>query len=119
VALELDIVDSRSVKVVYCRGRLVVGPDVEYFKSEVGGLLPGSPSIVLDFKHLDYIDSQGVGIMVHLRNKAQEIGGDVRLASIANNHVHQVLEITKMTTVFRIFDDERQAVLSFTEGRAS
>jgi anti-anti-sigma factor len=119
VALELDIVDSRGVKVVFCRGKMVVGPDVEYFKSKVGDLLPGSPSIVLEFKHLDHIDSQGVGMIVNLRNKAQEIGGDVRLASVANHHVYQVLEITKMTTVFQIFDDERQAVLSFTEARAS
>jgi anti-anti-sigma factor len=113
VALELDIVDSRGIKLVFCRGRLVIGPDVEYFKSKVGALLTGSPSIVLDFKHLEHIDSTGIGAMVELSNKAREEGGDIRLASIANSHIRNVLGMTKMTSVFQIFDDERQAASSF------
>jgi len=115
MALELDIVDSRGVKLVFCRGRLSIGPDVEYFKNKVSALLTGSPSVVLDFKHLEHIDSTGIGAMVELQNKAHAEGGDVRLASITNSHIRKVLEMTKMTSVFQMFEDERQAASSFTK----
>ena len=113
VELELEIVDSRGIKVVFCRGKLLVGKEVEYFKSKVEGLLPEFPNIVLELKGLRRIDSQGVGAIVTLLNKARENGGDVKLASVPQGYVQNVLEMTKMTTVFQIFDDERRAVSAF------
>jgi len=113
--LELEIVDSRGVKVVFCRGKLVIGKEVEYFKSKIEGLLPEFPNIVLELKGLRRIDSQGVGAIVTLLNKARESGGDVKLASVSQGYVHKVLEVTKMPTVFQIFDDERQAVSAFAK----
>jgi anti-sigma B factor antagonist len=113
VALELDIVDSRGVKLVFCRGRLSMGPELENFKNKVSAFLADSPSVVLDFKHLEFIDSTGIGAIVSLQNKARAEGGDIKLASITSSHIRKVLQATKMTSVFQIFDDERQAASSF------
>lgn len=125
--LDLKIVDSKGVKVVFCRGRLIIGEEVESFKTRVGGLLPGFPKLVLELRALDQIDSQGLGVIVDLRNKARELGGDVRLASLSgNSHVHRVLEATHFLPsdtathplehhYFLLFDDDRRAVSSFTE----
>jgi anti-sigma B factor antagonist len=113
VELELEIVDSRGVKVVYCRGRLVFGNEA-YFQSKVMVLLPEFASIVLELKDLKYLDSTGLGAVMTLRNKAREAGGDVKLASVSP-YVHKILETTKVLNVFQIFDDERQAITSFTK----
>lgn len=124
--LDLKIVDSKGVKVVFCTGRLIIGDEAEYFMTRIGGLLPGSPNLVLELRALNQIDSMGLGTIVTLRNKARELGGDVRLASVTGNiNVRRVLEATHLLPSntathqeefhFLLFDDERQAVASFTE----
>jgi anti-anti-sigma factor len=125
VALEINIVDAKGVKIVSCSGRLVMGPEIGSFQTKVGGLLPGSPNLVLELKALDQLDSTGLGAIVELRKKARDVGGDVRLAAVANNSkVYKVLLATRFLPAdpaahplehhFLLFDDERQAVSSFT-----
>jgi anti-sigma B factor antagonist len=113
--LNLDIVDIRGVKVVYCAGRLVFGDEAEYFKREVRALLPEDPRIVLVLKNLNRVDSQGVGLIVELLIKARRAGGDVRLASVVNKDVLETMTITKMPSIFQIFDDDQKAISSFSE----
>jgi anti-anti-sigma factor len=85
----------------------------EYLKSKVWGLVPAN--IVLELKDLEYIDSQGVGALVSVLNRTREIGGDVKLAGVKNELVRKILELTKMPTIFQIYDDAQQAVSSFAE----
>jgi anti-sigma B factor antagonist len=113
--LEIEVfTDSRrGVSVVSCQGRLNSEEGAEYLKSKVSGLVPAN--IVLELKDLEYIDSQGVGTLVSVLNRTREIGGDVKLAGVKNELVRKVLELTKMPTIFQIFDDAQQAVSSFAE----
>ncbi len=114
--LNLDIVDVRGVKVVYCAGRLMYGEEAESFKKEVGALLlPEDPHIVLVLKNLNRVDSYGIGLIVDLLTKARKAGGDVRLASVVNKDVQVTLALTKMPTIFQIFDDDQKAISSFSE----
>lgn len=113
--LNLDIVEKSGVKLVYCDGRLVLGDEGEYFKREVGALLTEAPRIVLVLKNLNRLDSAGVGLIVDALNKARRLRGDVRLASAVNKEVRRTLELTKMRIIFQIFDDEQQAISSYSQ----
>jgi anti-sigma B factor antagonist len=115
VSLELDIADSRGIKVVFCRGRLVIGEEGEYFMRKVTSMPPEFPNIVLVLKDLHRIDSHGVGLIVDLLTRAQRVGGDVKLASVVNKDVLATLTVTKVATIFQIFDDEQAAISSFSE----
>jgi anti-anti-sigma factor len=113
--LEIEIFpdSQRDVIVVSFQGRLDSEEGTEYLKSKVWGLLPAN--IVLELKDLEYIDSRGVGALVGVLNRTREIGGNVKLAAVRNQLVRKILEITKMPTIFQIFDDAQQAVSSFEE----
>jgi anti-sigma B factor antagonist len=67
---------------------------------------------VLDLEKVRFMDTSGLGELVAWKKRALERGGDVRLLR-PRNHVRDVLELTALTAVFQIFEDEAEAVASF------
>jgi anti-anti-sigma factor len=118
VSFEAEIVRIKTVNVVFCRGRLQ-GEDADNFKTKVLERIPGSPCIVIQMRDLKRIDSRGVGVLVQLKNSAKAAGGDVKLATITDWSVRDVLGKTRMTPkVFEVYEDEKQAVASFGDQSA-
>ena len=74
----------------------------------------GQKRILLNLKHVRYIDSSGVGDLVHSATSLRRQGGDLKLLSPAPM-VLEVLQITRLDKVFQIKDDELLAVQSFSE----
>jgi anti-sigma B factor antagonist len=72
----------------------------------------GSSRVVLDLEKVRFIDSAGLGHLVGWKNRALQSGGDVRLLR-PRDRVREVLELTALTRVFQIFEDEAEAVASF------
>jgi anti-sigma B factor antagonist len=72
----------------------------------------GSKQILLNLGDVTYIDSSGIGELVSAFTTVRNQGGDLKLLNLTKK-VHDLLQITKLYTVFDVKDDEASAVASF------
>ena len=107
-----------GVAVVDCDGRLVFGEESASLRDAVRSLLLMNKEIVLNLGGVSYIDSGGLGTLVALYTTAQNSGGAIRLASLTKR-VGDLLQVTKLVTIFEVFDSEEKAVQSFRKGAAA
>ena len=98
--------------VVDCSGRLVFGEESASLRDMVKKLLSESPKLVMNLREVNHIDSGGLGTLVSLYTTARNAGGAVKLASLSKR-VGDLLQITKLLTIFEVFDDEEAAARSF------
>jgi anti-sigma B factor antagonist len=75
-------------------------------------LAKGSKQILLNLGDVTYIDSSGIGELVSAFTTVRNQGGDLKLLNLTKK-VHDLLQITKLYTVFDVKDDEASAVASF------
>ena len=92
------------------------GRRLEDLGQTLGGLLDRKRvRLVLDLEKVRFMDSAGLGELVAWKKRALELGGDVRLLH-PRDRVRDLFELTALTRVFRIFEDEAEAVASFGSG---
>jgi anti-sigma B factor antagonist len=70
--------------------------------------------IVLNLAEVSYLDSGGLGTIVALHTTAQNAGGSVKLANLTQR-VDDLMQITKLLTVFEVFNSEAEAIESFRQ----
>lgn len=108
-----------GVLVVDIGGRIVLGEESAALRNLVHDLLSkGHRKILLNLQHVSYIDSSGLGHLVSAFTSVQKEKGELKLLNLTK-HVHDVMQITKLYTIFDILDDEAAAVGSFTQSRAA
>jgi anti-sigma B factor antagonist len=112
MALNITSRTIEEVIVVRLRGAILFGEESASLRIRVKDLLDKSPQIVLDLEDVTRIDSGGLGTLVALYASARKVGGDIKLANLGN-HVKEVLEITRLVTVFEIFGKTEDAITSF------
>ena len=110
--LRMSTRSMQGVLVVDCIGRLVFGEESASLRSKVKELLAQSPNLVLNLHDVNYIDSGGLGTLVSVYTSARGAGGAVKLASLSKR-VGDLLQITKLLTIFEVFDDAEAAAKSF------
>ncbi|HJQ99110.1 MAG TPA: STAS domain-containing protein [Candidatus Polarisedimenticolaceae bacterium] len=89
------------------------GRRLEDLGQTLGGLLDRkSTRIVLDLEKVRFIDSAGLGDLVAWMKRARQLGGDVRLLR-PRDRVRDLFDLMALTRVFRIFDEESEAIASF------
>jgi anti-sigma B factor antagonist len=76
-----------------------------------------SPKIVLNLREVNFIDSGGLGTLVSLYTTARNANGAMKLARLSQR-VGDLLQITKLLTIFEVFDDEEEAARSFKRDAA-
>ena len=101
-----------GVQIVECNGRLVLGDESANLRHLVRDLLNEHKQIVLDLGKVSYIDSSGLGVLVGLYTTAQRIGGGIKLANL-NPRLKDMLQITKVFTVFEVCDRAEDAAEAF------
>jgi anti-sigma B factor antagonist len=110
--LSSRVVDG--VFIVDCNGRIVFGEEASAIREFVKAALTQQKQIVLNLKNVSYIDSGGLGTMVGLYTSAQAAGGNVKLSQLTDR-VGQLLQVTKLVTVFESYESEEGAVKSFAK----
>ncbi len=115
--LRMSTRSLEGVLVVDCSGRLVFGEESASLRDTVKKLLTESPKVVMNLREVNYIDSGGLGTLVSLYTTARNAGGAVKLASLSQR-VGDLLQITKLLTIFEVFDDEESAAKSFKQDAA-
>lgn len=107
-----------GVTILDCGGRIVFGDESALLRDTVKKLIGENSRIVLNLAGISYIDSGGLGTLVALYTTARNAGGAVKLANLTQR-VGDLLQVTKLVTVFETFDSEQEAVDSFRKGVAA
>ncbi len=107
-----------AILVVDCSGRIVFGEESAVLRDTVKNLIAENQRIVLNLGGVNYIDSGGLGTLVALFTTARNAGGAVKLANLTQR-VGDLLQVTKLLTVFEVFDSEEAAAQSFGKGAAA
>ena len=110
--LKLATRNEDGVLVLDCVGRIVFGDESGYLRDTVKQLILENKRIVLNLGEISYIDSGGLGTLVALYTSANSAGASIKLASLTKR-VGDLLQVTKLLTVFDVYENEEQALEAF------
>jgi anti-sigma B factor antagonist len=104
-----------GVTIVDMSGRITLGEGSVVLRDSIRDLVgKGQKKILLNLGDVTYIDSSGIGELVSAFTAVRREGGELKLLNLTKK-VHDLLQITKLYTVFDIKDDEAAAIQSFTK----
>ena len=102
-----------GITIVDCSGRITLGEGSVVLRDAVKDLLTkGQKKILLNLGDVNYLDSSGIGELVSAYTTVKNQGGELKLLNLTKK-VHDLLQITKLYTVFDVRDDETTAVKAF------
>ena len=103
-----------DVTIIDMNGRITLGEGSVILRDTVRNLLAeGRKNILLNLADVTYIDSSGIGELVNAYTNVKNQSGELKLLNLTKK-VHDLLQITKLYTVFDIADDEVTAIKSFS-----
>ena len=103
-----------GVTIVDLSGRITLGEGSIILRDTIRDLIgKGNKKILLNLGDVNYIDSSGIGELVSAFTTVRNQGGDLKLLNLTKK-VHDLLQITKLYTVFDVKEDEAAAVKSFS-----
>jgi anti-sigma B factor antagonist len=105
-----------NVSIVDLNGKVTLGENTGILRDELRSLLSqGHKNILINMKDVSYVDSAGLGELVGAYTTATNQGGSVKLLHLQGK-MRDLMQITKLHTIFPAFDDEKAAVSSFGAG---
>ena len=111
--LKINTRQVDGVNIVDCSGRITLGEGSVVLRDQIKDLLAkGQKKILLNLGDVNYIDSSGIGELVSAYTTVRNQGGELKLLNLTKK-VHDLLQITKLYTVFDVKDDEAAAVKAF------
>lgn len=111
----LRIVEERGgdITILRMNGRLELDEGDVIFRDCIDALVAaGRVKILLDLQDVDRIDSAGIGMLVSKLLSTRKRGGTIKLLHLTR-HTDHLIDITRLDTVFEVFDDEAEALRSF------
>jgi len=113
VELKVHTREVEDVTMVDVSGRIILGDETSTLRKTIRDLVSnGKKKIVLNLAEVSYIDSSGVGELVASYTAVRNAGGELKLLNLTKK-VHDLLQVTKLYTIFDIKDNEFMAVKSF------
>lgn len=114
MALRMAERDVNGVTVVDIDGRIVLGEESNSFREKIKSLLAaGKKKIILNLANVSYIDSAGLGTLVATFHSARTQGATLKMAHLGAKF-KEVLQVTKLMTVFDTYESEAVAIQSFS-----
>ncbi|MGA3159792.1 MAG: STAS domain-containing protein [Terracidiphilus sp.] len=113
MALKIASKEVKGVTVLDLSGQIVLGEGSVQLRDAIRGLIgKGTKHILLNMGNVDYIDSSGLGELVSAFTTAKNQHAEVKLLKLTRK-VQGLLQLTKLYTVFDIYDDDASALASF------
>lgn len=113
MALTIASREVDGVTVLDLSGRITLGEGSVQLRDAIRDLIgKGSKRILLNLGDVNYIDSSGLGEMVSAFTTAKNQTAELKLLKLTKK-VHDLLQLTKLYTVFDVYDDEASAIASF------
>jgi anti-sigma B factor antagonist len=113
--IEKRVVDG--IAIMTCHGRVMFGEEATALRDNLKETLKNTPRLVLNLSDVTYIDSGGLGTLVGVYSSARAAGADIKLTGLGQR-LRDVLQITKLATVFQVFDTEQEALAALGQGAA-
>ena len=117
MTLKIETRQADGVTIVACAGRIVFGEESTALRDNLKRILGSTRQVVLNLSGVTYIDSGGLGTLVGVYSSARSAGADIKLTGLGQR-LRDVLQITKLVTVFEVYDNEQQAMAAFHRGAA-
>jgi anti-sigma B factor antagonist len=119
----MDLITSTrqvgDVAIADFRGRIVLGEESAHLRNLVSELLKqGRKKILFNLAEVTHIDTSGLGNLINALAQARKQGGELKLVNLPQK-VQDLMQITKLYTVFDILNDETVAVRSFSQAAAA
>ena len=112
--MKIDTRKVGDVTVLDCSGKITLGEGTMAVRNTVREILKnGGKKIILNLGDVNYIDSSGIGELVSSYTTVTSGGGQLKLLNLTKK-IQELLAITKLLTVFQVYNDERAAVSSFS-----
>jgi anti-sigma B factor antagonist len=106
-----------GITILDVKGQIVAGDSANLVRERLKEVAAdGAANAILNLAGVDYIDSSGLGALVMSFSALRKAGGALKLLSLTRRNI-ELLVLTKLETVFEVFDDEQNAVNSFFPGR--
>lgn len=113
MALDISASKVDSITVLSLKGTIVAGSSSDLLQNKIQQLLDaGEIRLILDLGQITFIDSTGIGSLIRVSTAASRKRGTIKLLHLTK-HIHDVLQITRLSSVFGIFDDLQKAIESF------
>jgi len=113
VPLDIQTRDVDGVTLVELSGKIILGEESSALREKIKDLIAtGKTRILLNLARISFIDSAGVGTLVSAYTSARSQGGVVKLSSLTKKF-RETLQVTRLLTVFEVFDDDPSAIASF------
>ena len=113
MSLEASSRQVNGVTVLDMSGRVTLGEGSVVLRDTIRDVLSkGNKKILLNLGDVTYIDSSGIGELVSAFTTVRNQGGELKLLNLTKK-VHDLLQITKLYTVFDVKDDEAVAISAF------
>ena len=115
--LKIEKRQVEGVVVVSCNGRIMFGEEANALRDSLKEALTSARQLILNLSAVTYIDSGGLGTLVGVYSSARAAGADIRLTGLGQR-MRDVLQITKLATVFAVYDSEQEALAALSHKAA-
>jgi anti-sigma B factor antagonist len=111
--MKIEIRTVGDVRILDCSGKITLGEGTMAVRNNVRDILKRDvKKIILNLADVNYIDSSGIGELVSTYTTVTNNGGQLKLLNLTKK-IQELLAITKLLTVFQVFEDEQSALDSF------
>jgi anti-sigma B factor antagonist len=121
MSLKINIREAADAKILDMSGHISLGDALAELRDSIREALAGDQkNILLNLAEVNYIDSSGLGQLIGSYASVTDRGGQMKLLNL-QKRVHDLMQITKLVTVFETYTNEEAALKSFArkEGRAA
>jgi anti-sigma B factor antagonist len=112
--MKIEVRTIGEAKILDFSGQITLGEGTKELRDTVHGILEqGIKKIILNLAEVNYIDSSGVGELVGTYASVTNRGGQLKLVCLTKR-IREILTLTKLLTVFQSYENEKEAIASFT-----
>ncbi len=115
--ISIEYRDNATI-VAFTDEKILEETDVRALREAVESVVDQAPGLhlVLDFRHVKFLSSAVLGLLIRISKRVYEQEGELRLCNI-HPGIHEVFKITRLTNVFEIYEDVDSATRSFSDNR--
>jgi anti-sigma B factor antagonist len=118
MSLEISQREREGIALLDLKGRITIGDEASAFRAAVEKIaVQPEPRLLLNMLEVDYVDSTGLGAMVMCSMRLKNAKGVAKLVNVNRRNI-ELIVMTKIDSIFEVFDDETDAINSFFPGRA-
>jgi len=117
MSLEITHREREGVMLLDLKGRITIGNEASAFRAAVEVIAAQSGAkLLLNMLEVDYVDSTGLGALVMCATHLRNASGVAKLVNVNRRNI-ELIVMTKIDSIFEVFDDETDAINSFFPGR--